>query len=82
MTTWSRMTAEAAKAPTRLPPDCDTPPVRRARTTGGQDLTYALRACPRTAINSQRSPPAATREHEASAGFQPASSALWHPRNA
>jgi hypothetical protein len=28
-TTWPRMTAEAAKAPTRLPPDCDTPPVRR-----------------------------------------------------
>ena len=26
-TTWSRMTTEAAKAPTRLPPDCDTPPV-------------------------------------------------------
>ena len=31
MTTWSRMTAEAAKAPTRLPPDCDTPPVRHHR---------------------------------------------------
>jgi hypothetical protein len=28
MTTWSRMTTEAAKTPTRLPPDCDTPPVR------------------------------------------------------
>ena len=27
--------------------------------------------CPRTAINSQRSPPAATREHEASAGIEP-----------
>ena len=25
---WSRMTAEDAKPPTRLPPDCDTPPVR------------------------------------------------------
>src|SRR5271169_4310897 len=29
--------------------------------------------CPRTAINSQRSPPAATYEHEAGAGFEPAS---------
>jgi NAD(P)-dependent dehydrogenase (short-subunit alcohol dehydrogenase family) len=27
-TTWSRMTTEAAKAPTGLLPDCDTPPVR------------------------------------------------------
>ena len=38
--------------------------------------------CPRPAINSQRSPPAATFEHEASAGFGPASSAREHPRNA
>src|SRR5438132_8925399 len=38
--------------------------------------------CPRTAINSQRSPPAATCEHEARAGFEPASNAREHPRNA
>jgi hypothetical protein len=29
MSTWSRMAAEGAKTPTSLPPDCDTPPVRR-----------------------------------------------------
>jgi hypothetical protein len=38
--------------------------------------------CPRTAINSQRSPAAATCEHEASAGFEPASNAREHSRNA
>jgi hypothetical protein len=38
--------------------------------------------CPRTAINSQRSPSASTREHEASARFEPASNAREHPRNA
>ena len=38
--------------------------------------------CPRTAINSQRSPPAATCENEARAGFEPASNAPEHPRNA
>jgi hypothetical protein len=38
--------------------------------------------CPRTAINSQRSPPAATCEHEAGARFEPASNAREHPRNA
>jgi hypothetical protein len=29
---------------------------RRTRTTAGPDLAYALRACPRTVINSQRPP--------------------------
>src|SRR5256885_7037358 len=38
--------------------------------------------CPRTAVNSQRSPPATTCEHEAWAGFEPASNAREHPRNA
>jgi hypothetical protein len=38
--------------------------------------------CPRTAINSQRSPPAATCEHEASASLEPAGNAREHPRNA
>jgi hypothetical protein len=47
------------------------------RTTGA-----CPRDAPRTTINSQRSPPAATCEHEASAGYQPASNAREHPRNA
>ena len=38
--------------------------------------------CPRTAINSQRSPPAATYEPEAGAGFEPASTAREHAGNA
>ena len=38
--------------------------------------------CPRIAINNQRSPPAATCEHEASGGFEPVSNAREHPRNA
>ena len=38
--------------------------------------------CPRTAINSQRWSLAATREHEASGGFEPASNAREHARNA
>jgi hypothetical protein len=38
--------------------------------------------CPRTTINSQRSPPAATCEHEAGAGYGHASNAREHPRNA
>jgi transposase len=46
---------------------------------GDEHLAYALRAraprCPRITINSQRSPPAATCEHEASAGSEPASNA-------
>ena len=37
---------------------------------------------PRTAINNQRSPPPATCEHEARAGFEPVSNAREHPRNA
>ena len=38
--------------------------------------------CPRTAVNSQRSPPPATREPEAGAGFEPVSNAREHARNA
>jgi hypothetical protein len=42
-------------------------------------LPYAVMGvsprCPRTAINSQQPPPAATREHQASAGVEPASNA-------
>ena len=38
--------------------------------------------CPRTTINSQRWPPAATCEHEANAGFAPMSIAREHARNA
>ena len=47
------------------------------RTTGA-----CPRDVPRTAINSQRTPPAATCKPEASAGFEPASNAREHPRNA
>jgi|KBSMisStandDraft_5_1062788.scaffolds.fasta_scaffold69996_3 hypothetical protein len=51
-----------------------------------EHLAYALQMCPprcpRTAVNSQRSPPAATCEHEASAGFESASNAREHARNA
>jgi hypothetical protein len=36
--------------------------------------------CPRTAINNQRLPPAATCEHEARAGSEPASNAREHSR--
>jgi hypothetical protein len=50
-------------------------------TKAGRDLAYALRACPRAAINSQRSLPAATHEHEASAGSEAATNAREHPRN-
>ncbi len=38
--------------------------------------------CPRTAINSQQAPPAATYEREAGAGFEPATNAREHARNA
>ncbi len=42
MTNWSRMTAEAARAPTRLPPDCDTPPwMLRERLGRGGNPTFA-----------------------------------------
>ena len=45
------MTGKVQRLPTRLPLDCDTPPVRhqerRARTTAGRDLAYALRTCPK-----------------------------------
>jgi hypothetical protein len=57
----------------------------KLRTVTGQipgqlgGVAYALQArapeCPRDAINSQRSAPTATCEHEASAGFEPASNA-------
>ena len=43
--------------------------VRLHRST--EHRAYALWACPRAAINSQRPPPAATCEHEASAAFNP-----------
>ena len=48
----------------------------------GLRITSVPPRCPRTTINSQRSPPAATCEHEASADFEPASNAREHPRNA
>src|SRR5690349_18481636 len=47
--------------------------IRLHRST--EHRAYALWACPRAAINSQRPPPAATCEHEAGAGLQPASNA-------
>jgi hypothetical protein len=57
----------------------------RPQTTGNgaplaaEDLAYALRKrapeMPRTALNNQRSAPAPTCEHEASAGFKHASNA-------
>jgi len=46
------------------------------RRLSAENLAHALLArvprCPRTTTNSQRSPPAATCEHEASAAFEPA----------
>ncbi len=39
----------------------------------GLRITGATPRCPRTVINSQRPPPAATCEHEARTGFKPAS---------
>ena len=52
---------------------------RRTRPTHYERVPHR---CPRTAINSQRSPPAATCAHEAGAGFEPASNGWEHPRNA
>jgi hypothetical protein len=48
---------------------------RRSTGEPGLRTTSAPPRCPRTAINSQQSPPAATCEREASAGFEPASNA-------
>jgi hypothetical protein len=42
----------------------------------------ALQTCPRTAIISQQAPPVATYEREADAGFEPATNAREHARNA
>src|SRR5690242_12220234 len=47
--------------------------IRLHRST--EHRAYALWACPRAVINSQRPPPAATCEHEAGAGLQSASNA-------
>ena len=64
-----------------IPPRDDRPARGSHRAPGLRTASVPLR-CPRTAIDSQRSPPAATCEHEASPDFEPASNAREHPRNA
>src|SRR5215510_15490599 len=52
------------------------------RTTQDKRAQCVSPRCPRTAINSQRSPPAATYEHDACAGFEATGNAREHARNA
>ena len=64
----------------------DVPPPIAERRCPAENLAYALPArAPEMSPNYHQQPtiaPAATCEHEASAGFQPASNAWEHPRNA